>query len=977
MSRSTTTGGSALALAACVLAGVTGLSVTGSSAATAPSATASPVVESRPSTQGEARGFLDTRRGTSTASVSAGLRLASTAARRPAARALQRSLGESALFDVDGSTGTPRLVAKLDGYLTGTSKRPAKDVALGFVRSHLWAFGLVAADLDTLRFRKDYVDISGVHHLSWTQTVGGMPVFGNGLQASVNSRGRLLTVGGAPVSATVVTRSTGRRLATSGQAISAARRDTGEASAAPGPRDVARRVLFVTRAGTHVGWQTVTMSAAEPAVSVLDADTGRTLFRQPLQADASGGDRHATGLAYPFFPGKTPRGGTQVKVDFTAQGWLGGNATRLSGNNSHAWSDVNDDDRAQSSEEAGPSAPRTWNHRLKPFHLSGVSFCDNPWPCSWNPDVPYSWRTNRRQNVTQVFYFVNRFHDHLLKAPIGFTESAGNFQRVNYTHKGKAGDAVDTQTDDGANTAAGLPDGAHIDNANMSTPPDGMRPTMQMYLQHQPGTTYPDGDPFAPTNVGDEADTVYHEYTHGLSNRLVVDARGISTLGGVQAGSMGEAWSDWYAMDYLVAQGLQADQKGKVDVVLFKYDGEGVYYDRTEPLDCKVGSKAARCNGGLTGHLGGYTYRDYAQVVGSPEVHSDGEIWAQSLWDLRDALGSAKTESLVTRAMELAPSNPSFLDMRNAILMADTAVFSGRDRTRIWQVFAHRGMGYYAGSLGGDDAAPSWDFHTPPASTTKAHIQGTVSDPGTGQPVAGIAVSLPFQGGNGVVNPTAVTDAQGDYEISGVPVGSYKRLVVTGSGYDRVAVPVTVTSGGAVVDFEVRRDWAASSGGASVYLFNGPDYGPECGPEQAIDGSQVTGWSSTTGDNAGTPTNVFVDKFVTVDLGVPVDVSEFGVDPSATCGDGGSASLGDYLIETSPDNNTWTPAQQGTFGVADRGRVNLLTPTDGAAGVRFVRLTMKGNQTPDFATSCPGGAYSGCSYTDLSELEVYGAPSAP
>ena len=93
----------------------------------------------------------------------------------------------------------------------------------------------------------------------------------------------------------------------------------------------------------------------------------------------------------------------------------------------------------------------------------------------------------------------------------------------------------------------------------METPPDGQSPRMQMYLQHQPGTSYPDEDPFSPTNVGDEADTVYHEYTHGLSNRLVVDASGVSTLGGVQAGAMGEAWSDWYAMDYLVDQGLQLD----------------------------------------------------------------------------------------------------------------------------------------------------------------------------------------------------------------------------------------------------------------------------------------------------------------------------------------------------------------------------------------------------------------------------------
>ena len=165
---------------------------------------------------------------------------------------------------------------------------------------------------------------------------------------------------------------------------------------------------------------------------------------------------------------------------------------------------------------------------------------------------------NRKQNATQVFFFVNNWHDHLMPAPIGFTEAAGNFQTKNHTHQGRGQDAVDTQTDDGANTDHGLPDGNHIDNANMATPPDGRARGCRCTCSTSPGTSYPNGDPFSPTNVGDEADTVYHEYTHGLSNRLVVDANGRSTLGGVQAGAMGEAWSDWYAMDYLVGTGTAA-----------------------------------------------------------------------------------------------------------------------------------------------------------------------------------------------------------------------------------------------------------------------------------------------------------------------------------------------------------------------------------------------------------------------------------
>jgi extracellular elastinolytic metalloproteinase len=43
--------------------------------------------------------------------------------------------------------------------------------------------------------------------------------------------------------------------------------------------------------------------------------------------------------------------------------------------------------------------------------------------------------------------------------------------------------------------------------------------------------------------------------------------------------------------------------------------------------------------------------------------------------------------------------------------------------------------------------------------------------------------------------------------------------------------------------------------------------------------------------------------------------------------------------------------------------------------VRFVRFNMLGNQTPDFATNCPDGNFSGCQFTDLTELAVYGVPT--
>ena len=56
--------------------------------------------------------------------------------------------------------------------------------------------------------------------------------------------------------------------------------------------------------------------------------------------------------------------------------------------------------------------------------------------------------------------------------------------------------------------------------------------------------------------------------------------------------------------------------------------------------------------------------------------------------------------------MELSPSNPSKLDKRNSILQADLVDNGGANHDTIWSVFAHRGMGYFAGAINGDDSKP-------------------------------------------------------------------------------------------------------------------------------------------------------------------------------------------------------------------------------------------------------------------------------
>ncbi|MBP2328265.1 hypothetical protein JOF56_008650 [Kibdelosporangium banguiense] len=433
--------------------------------------------------------------------------------------------------------------------------------------------------------------------------------------------------------------------------------------------------------------------------------------------------------------------------------------------------------------------------------------------------TPNSWKNNRAQNATQLFYFLGTFHDHLLAGPIGFTRTAGNFEAVD-------GDAVQGQSDDGANTANGLPGDRYTDNANMRTPPDGTSPRMQMYLI-SPGTRSVAG------NSGDASDVVYHEYTHGLSNRLVVDANGFSTLNGAQADAMGEGWSDWYAEDFLVDHGLEKDTAANGEIRVGKYWTAGGTI-RSQPLDCTVGTPATACPGTPAAGSGGYTYGDFGRLY--PEVHDDGEIWAQTLWDLRKAVGSAKAESLITRAMELSPETPSFLDERNSILQADLVVNGGKLQKTILQVFAGRGMGYFAAATDGDDGTPVEDFSMPPAANSpRGTLTGTVRDQDTGAPAAGITVAFGGHAsglGGGLV---ATTAADGTYTISGILPGTYPKVVARGGGYDQTEKTLSVPSHTLTQDWTIRRDWAAASGGGSVASFTGPDFSPVCGPGNMID----------------------------------------------------------------------------------------------------------------------------------------------
>ena len=902
-----------------------------------------------PAKKQEGRSFFDVR----LEPAELGQEARTTASMRAAQAGLLDSLGFHGVVDVDRLTGTPRVVARLDGFLTGPMEGGAEEVALGYVREHANAFGLDPGDIAALRLTRAYTDIDGTAHLRWVQTYDGIPALDNGLSASVTKDGRLVNVLGSPrrdlrladvapglAAAAALGYSlqdAGARLAPS-RVVGRAAAPTRDTRFAGGHR--AGLVLFTGPRGVRLAWRVLAHAKPTQVFDyVVDAETGEVLRRSNLVD-------FAQARVFDYYPGAAA-GGTAALKTLPADWVVGTNA--LNGPNAHAYLDVNSDNVA---EEVGPTstppAGPIWDYGRTAIAPYAGSNCPAlPSGCAWNHNLADSWVPNRNQTATQLFYYVNTFHDHLEAPPIGFNAAAGSFEGV---------DPLLAEADDGADglQGEGVPDTSHRNNANMFTPPDGSSPRMQMYLFAPPS--------FPAVSGSDDSSVVYHEYTHGLSSRLVTDANGFQALNSAQAGAMGEGWSDWYAMDYLVGALLAPNAAVDGDVTLDRYVGRNLQLLRSEGLDCPVGSASASCPGKVLAGSGGYTYGDFGRIFGSPEVHADGEIWGQTLWDLRTAVGVPAARTLVTRAMELSPPEPSFLDMRNAILQADT-VAGGARRNQIWQVFADRGMGYFASSVDSGDTAPIEDFLLPPApGGPTGSLGGIVTNFDSGLPVAGARVGVAghdsgFAGGLG-----ADTGPAGDYAVSGIAAGSYPRVLATKPGYDRhVLDSVQIAAGARTTrNFTLRRDYASLAGGSTLAAYTGPNYsGFGCGPGAAFDQSLFTGWST---DVAGGP------KSVTVRLPIPVNVIDFAIDPGAVCGDDDTASLGQFSIATSSDGVDFTPSAAGAFTAAHNHRLNRVPPSGGTAGVRFVRLTMHSPQ---------GSGGSGAQYMDVSELEVYGLPLPP
>jgi len=208
-----------------------------------------------------------------------------------------------------------------------------------------------------------------------------------------------------------------------------------------------------------------------------------------------------------------------------------------------------------------------------------------------------------------------------------------------------------------------------------------------------------------------------HEYGHGVSNRLTGGPTNVNCLNQAQSGGMGEGWGDFWALALTARSGNPNTEatRGLATYLIFEPpDGHGirsVQYSPNLAID-PLTYQSARTTGG--------------------EVHAMGEIWASTLWDMywnlvtaygfegnfydaTSGAGNIVALQLVMDGLKLQPCSPTFLDARDAILLADQNDNGGANQCLIWQAFAKRGMGVNADDGGSDRAflTVTNGFHLP------------------------------------------------------------------------------------------------------------------------------------------------------------------------------------------------------------------------------------------------------------------------
>jgi subtilase family serine protease len=528
--------------------------------------------------------------------------------------------------------------------------------------------GLEDGDLESLTVVRDYASRSnGLRHVTFAQSFDGIPVFDGTVTVHVAPTDEIVRVTSS--AARGEDRRRNRMLDAEAAATAAANDVSPESFFVPvrvgsptrpaGDDDVARfargrflrdvtasLVWFAMDGGLRLAWHVELEPDGPPQFYdvLIDAETGELLLRRNRVLDADGSGRVLQSAATRAID---PRRSDPMPIGTVA-----------------CPPPVNHELRDLTGPFMDPSTVLSNTGRLSGNNahvfrgaVSNEGALGTFDGSRWLFDFPFN---SAAAAETALFFTLNFAHDFFYD--LGFDEAAGNFQVSNFGRGGLGGDPI-----------LGVARAEGRNNATFMRAPDGTSPRISMFLWDGTGCWSEDVDGDGTQDIDGDFDTdiLIHEFHHGVSTRLNTN------FNGNEAGAIGEGGSDFFA---------------------YSINGDTTLAEYARP-------------GGLR-EVNGKTYNDWRCVSGLfCEVHDNGEIWANLLWDVRERFrtdlvrgseGAAINEAhqLYIDGLKLSPPLPTMLDLRDAMLQADTLRNPGSPASAnfcaLWESFAARGMGVNA-----------------------------------------------------------------------------------------------------------------------------------------------------------------------------------------------------------------------------------------------------------------------------------------
>lgn len=163
----------------------------------------------------------------------------------------------------------------------------------------------------------------------------------------------------------------------------------------------------------------------------------------------------------------------------------------------------------------------------------------------------------------------------------------------------------------------------------------------------------------------EDAEVILHEYGHAIQDSQMTP---FGFGGSVEAGSIGEGFADYFAVTLADVVAPTADPACVAD-------WDSVSYT----------SRTPHCLRRVDGNL------HYPEDLNG-RVHHDGQIWSRALWDIRNALGHVKADTIILEAQFQFAPDTNMPDAAQATVAAAEALYGKAEARAVLAAFQARGI---------------------------------------------------------------------------------------------------------------------------------------------------------------------------------------------------------------------------------------------------------------------------------------------